>query len=170
MRPERCSETEAEQGGQTPASLPLHTDQGNVMKYIKCDCGREQAYGRPEHIRIQEAESIGWVMIDHRWVCPVCNPKKDILSYPAFDHKAINPLKGSIVAEKKTTAQKRNAYNIRGFVSQAIFREFIIAQGDEVLKGTLVGQFDRPLLSALSNIATRAIMKEPRLNVVLRKN
>lgn len=73
------------------------------------------------------------------------------------------------MSKERTTAEKRNAYNIRGFVSQAIFREFIVAQGDEVLKGTLVGQFDRPLLSALASIATRAIMKEPRLNVVLRK-
>lgn len=44
------------------------------MKYLKCNCGREQAYDRPHHITIQEAESIGWVLIKHQWVCPVCNP------------------------------------------------------------------------------------------------
>ena len=44
-----------------------------------------------------------------------------------------------------------------------------MAQGDEVLKGTVVGSFDMPLLSALANIATRAIMEDSRLNVVLRK-
>jgi len=44
------------------------------MKYLKCDCGREQAYGRPHFITIQEAESLGWVLIKHQWVCPVCNP------------------------------------------------------------------------------------------------
>jgi len=41
---------------------------------MKCNCGREQAYGRPHHITIQEAESLGWVLIEHQWVCPVCNP------------------------------------------------------------------------------------------------
>ena len=69
----------------------------------------------------------------------------------------------------QTTAQKRNAYRIRSRVSQKIFKEFIVAQGDEVLKGTVVGNFDMPLLSALANIATRAIMEDSRLNVVLRK-
>ena len=73
------------------------------------------------------------------------------------------------MAKEKTTAQKRNAYNIRGVVSQAIFRQLIIAQGEEVLKHTLVGRFDRPLLSALAGIATKAVMNEPQLNVVLRK-
>ena len=71
--------------------------------------------------------------------------------------------------KERTTAQKRNAYDIRGRVSQAIFKEFIVAQGDEVLKRTVVGNFDMPLLSALANIATRAIMEDSRLNVVLRK-
>lgn len=50
-----------------------------------------------------------------------------------------------------------------------IFRELIIEQGGEVLKGTIVGRFDRPMLSTLAHIATTAIMKDPRLNVVLRK-
>jgi len=50
-----------------------------------------------------------------------------------------------------------------------IFRELLIEQGGEVLKGTVVGSFDRPLLSALAHIATTAIMKDPHLNVVLRK-
>ena len=50
-----------------------------------------------------------------------------------------------------------------------IFRELITEQGGEVLKGTVVGSFDRPLLSALSHIATTAIMKDPRLDVVLKK-
>ena len=73
------------------------------------------------------------------------------------------------MSKAKTTAQKKNAYNIRGEVSQAIFREFIVAQGDEVFKHTAVGKFNRPLLSALAGIATRAIMKDPCLNVVLKK-
>jgi len=70
---------------------------------------------------------------------------------------------------EKTTAQKKNAYRIRVRIDQMIFRELIIEQGGEVLKGTVVGSFDRPLLSALSNIATTAIMKDPGLNVILRK-
>jgi len=70
---------------------------------------------------------------------------------------------------EKTTAQKKNAYRIRVRIDQIIFREFLIQQDGEVLTGTAVGSFDRPLLSALSNIATTAIMKDPRLNVVLRK-
>jgi len=73
------------------------------------------------------------------------------------------------MASEKTTAQKKNAYKIRIRISQVVFRELIIEQGGEVLKGTVVGSFDRPLLSALANIATSAIMKDPRLNVVLRK-
>ncbi len=73
------------------------------------------------------------------------------------------------MSKAETTAQKRNAYNIRCEVSQAIFKEFIVAQGEEVLKHTLVGKFDRPLLSALAGIATRAVMKDPRLDVVLKK-
>jgi len=68
-----------------------------------------------------------------------------------------------------STADKRNAYEIRGRISQAIFKEFIVAQGDEVFKNTVVRRFDMPMLSALTGIATRAIMKESRLNVVLRK-
>lgn len=73
------------------------------------------------------------------------------------------------MTQERTTAQKKNAYDIRGRVSQAIFKELIVQQGNEVLKHTAVGRFDRPLLSCLAGIATRAIMNEPRLNVVLRK-
>jgi len=73
------------------------------------------------------------------------------------------------MSSEKTTAQKANAYKIRIRISQAIFRELITKQGDEVLRDTAVGRFDRPMLSCLSNIATSAIMNEPRLNVVLRK-
>ncbi len=73
------------------------------------------------------------------------------------------------MSTEKTTAQKRNAYRIRERISQAIFRGYIVAQGDEVLKGTVIGRYDRPLLSALSNIATTAIMKEPGVDVVLKK-
>jgi len=71
--------------------------------------------------------------------------------------------------ERTTTAQKKNAYPIRRQISQAIFREYIVAQGDEIMKNTAVSRFDRPMLSCLSDIAARAIMNEPRLNVVLRK-
>ncbi len=73
------------------------------------------------------------------------------------------------MSTEKTTAQKRNAYRIRATVSESIFGGFRVAQGDEVLKGTAVGRFDMPLLSTLANIATRAIMNEPRLDVVLKK-
>jgi len=73
------------------------------------------------------------------------------------------------MANEKTTAQKKNAYKIRVRISQAIFRELITEQGGEILKGTVLGRFDRPLLSAIANIATTAVMRDPRLNVVLRK-
>ena len=73
------------------------------------------------------------------------------------------------MSSEKTTAQKKNAYKIRIRISQAIFKELIIEQGGDVLKGTVLGRFDRPLLSAVANIATTAVMKDPRLNVVLRK-
>ena len=89
---------------------------------------------------------------------------------PALATKAINLFKKEfILSEERTTLQKRNAYRIRTQISHTIFRELIIEQGGEILKGTIVGRFDRPLLSCLANIATKAIMKDPRLNVVLRK-
>jgi len=69
----------------------------------------------------------------------------------------------------KTTAQKRNAYKIRIEISQAIFKQLLFEQGGEVLKESVIARYDRPLLSAISNIATTAIMQDPRLNVVLRK-
>jgi len=73
------------------------------------------------------------------------------------------------MTQERTTAQKRNAYKIRIAISQAIFRELIIQQGGEVLKESCIARYDRPLLSAIANIATTAIMKDPRLNVILRK-
>jgi len=73
------------------------------------------------------------------------------------------------MTQKKTTAQKKNAYKIHNRISQVVFRELIIEQDGVVLKDTVVGSLDRPLLSALSNIVTSAIMKDPYLNVVLRK-
>jgi len=46
------------------------------MKILKCDCGREQAYGRPNHITMKEAVSLGWVFKpeNDKWICPICNP------------------------------------------------------------------------------------------------
>ena len=73
------------------------------------------------------------------------------------------------MSRERTTAQKRNAYRIRERVSQAVFRQLIVSQGDEILKGTVVGRFERPLLSCLSGIATKAIMNEPGIDVVLKK-
>lgn len=73
------------------------------------------------------------------------------------------------MSSEKRTADKSNAYKIRIVVSQAIFKQLLVKQGDAILKDTAVGSFDNPMLSCLSNIATSAIMNEPRLNVVLRK-
>jgi len=73
------------------------------------------------------------------------------------------------MAKDKTTAQKRNAYKIRIEISQAIFKQLLFEQGGEVLKESVIARYDRPLISAISNIATTAIMQDPRLNVVLRK-
>jgi len=74
------------------------------------------------------------------------------------------------MAQAKTTAQKKNAYWIRIEISQAIFKELLFQQGGEVLKETVLNRFDRPLLSCLANISTSAVMKDPRLNIVLRKH
>jgi len=74
------------------------------------------------------------------------------------------------MSSEKTTAQKKNAYRIRIRISQAIFKHLIIEQGGEILKGTVLGRFNRPLLSAIANIATTAVMQDPRLNVVLKKS
>ena len=73
------------------------------------------------------------------------------------------------MSSEKTTAQKKNAYKIHIRISQAIFKELIKQQDGEELKHTAMACVGRPMLSTLSNIATSAIMKEPRLNVVLRK-
>jgi len=73
------------------------------------------------------------------------------------------------MAQPKTTADKSNAYKIRIVISQAIFKQLLVKQGDEILKNTAVGSFDAPMLSCLSFIATSAIMNDPKLNVVLRK-
>ena len=74
------------------------------------------------------------------------------------------------MTQEKTTAEKKNAYKIRVRIDQMIFRAFLTEQGGDVLKGTIVNDFDRPLLSALAHIATTAVMQDPRLNVVLRKD
>lgn len=73
------------------------------------------------------------------------------------------------MSSEKTTADKRNAYRIRIAIDQAVFKQLIVKQGDTILKDTPVGRFDGPMLSCLANIATSAIMNDPRLNVVLRK-
>jgi len=71
--------------------------------------------------------------------------------------------------KERATRQKKNAYKIRIEISQAIFKELLFEQGGEVLKESCIARYDRPLLSAIANIATTAIMKDPRLNVVLKK-
>ena len=73
------------------------------------------------------------------------------------------------MSKAKVTADKSNAYKIRIVISQAIYKQLLVKQGDKVLRHTAVGRFDGPMLSCLANIATSAIMNEPRLNVVLRK-
>jgi len=73
------------------------------------------------------------------------------------------------MAKDKTTAQKRNAYKVRIEISQAIFKQLLFEQGGEVLKESVIARYDRPLLSAIANIATTAIMQDPRLNVVLKR-
>jgi len=73
------------------------------------------------------------------------------------------------MSKAKVTADKANAYKIRVVIDQAIFKQLLVKQGGEILKNTPFGQFDMPLLSYLASIATSAIMNEPRLNVVLRK-
>lgn len=47
-----------------------------------CDCGRIQRYA-PENVSggctVEEAEAIGWRMIDGKWVCPFCCGNTDAL-------------------------------------------------------------------------------------------
>jgi len=73
------------------------------------------------------------------------------------------------MSKAKVTADKVNAYKIRIVISQAVFKQLLVKQGDAILKDTPVGRFDKPMLSCLSFIATSAIMNEPKLDVVLRK-
>lgn len=68
-----------------------------------------------------------------------------------------------------STAEKRNSYKIRSRVDQAIFKELIEQQGGEVFRHTAVGRFDRPMLSTIAGVAAKAVMKDERLNVVLKK-
>ena len=74
------------------------------------------------------------------------------------------------MTQGKRTADKSNAYRIRVVIDRAIFGQLLVKQGDVILKDTPVGRFDLPMLSCLANIATSAVMNEPRLNVVLRKS
>jgi len=67
------------------------------------------------------------------------------------------------------SAKKRNAYSIRSQVSAAIFKEFREQQCGDALKGTVFASFNMPLLSSIANLATRGLMKDPKLNIVLRK-
>ncbi len=69
----------------------------------------------------------------------------------------------------KTTATKKNAYRIRTEVSNAIFKEFLECQTGDVMRGTVFACFNRPLLSSIANLATRAVMQDPELNIVLKK-
>lgn len=73
------------------------------------------------------------------------------------------------MTQEKRTADKANAYKIRIVIDRAIFKQLLVKQGGEMLKNTIIAKFDTPMLSCLANIATSAIMNEPRLNVVLRK-
>lgn len=68
-----------------------------------------------------------------------------------------------------STKDKRNAYRIRSRVDQAIFRELIEQQAGDLFKGTLVARFDRPMLSTIAGVAAKAVMRDERLNVVLKK-
>ena len=69
----------------------------------------------------------------------------------------------------QSTANKANAYKIRSEITQAIFKQLLVKQGSVILKDTLVGRFDAPLLSCIADIATSAIMNEQKLNIVLKK-
>ena len=73
------------------------------------------------------------------------------------------------MSEKSTTAEKANAYKIYSELNKAIFRDFIEHQGDDVFKYSGFNRFDRPSLSSIAIIAAKAIMNNPRLNVVLKK-
>ena len=73
------------------------------------------------------------------------------------------------MTQEKTTATKKNAYKIRIEMSQAIFKAFIEEQCGEIMRGTVFACFNRPLLSSIANLAASAVMRDPRLNVVLRK-
>lgn len=73
------------------------------------------------------------------------------------------------MAQEKTTERKRNAYKIHSIMSQAIFKYLIVSQVSERFKNTPVEGFDRPMLSSIANVSARAIMMEPRFDVVLRK-
>ena len=73
------------------------------------------------------------------------------------------------MTQEKRTADKSNAYKIRIVISQAIFKQLLVKQGDAILKDTPVGRFDNPMLSTISFIATSAIMNDPKLNVILKK-
>ncbi len=68
-----------------------------------------------------------------------------------------------------STAEKKNAYKIRTQINQAIFKELIEQQGGDVFKHTAIACADRPMLSSISSMATNAIMRESRLNVVLKR-
>ena len=61
------------------------------MKILKCECGREQSYGRGSMSR-KEAKAVGWVVKSGEWICPFCNPalvryNLEIFAQDNFGHK-----------------------------------------------------------------------------------
>jgi len=73
------------------------------------------------------------------------------------------------MSKGKTTATKKNAYRIRMEMSQAIFKIFLEEQCGEIMRGTVFACFNRPLLNSIANLATSAVMRDPHLDVILKK-
>ena len=64
------------------------------------------------------------------------------------------------------TKDKSNACKIRSRVHQAVFKAFL---GNDDRATWLSGMCNRPELSAIADLATKAVMQETRLEIVLKK-
>jgi len=64
------------------------------------------------------------------------------------------------------TADKKNAHKIQSELNQAVFKEFLFARNGY---GIVLSDLDRPQLDYIAKVAARAVMKDPKIDVVLKR-
>lgn len=64
------------------------------------------------------------------------------------------------------TKDKKNHIKIKGEINQAIFKEFLAARNGF---GIVLSDLERPQLDHIAKVATRAVMRDPNIDVVLKR-